>query len=175
MARGASGRRHAQAVFEIALENDALDEWQRDLESIAGALGNEDLVALLENPKVDLDRKIRIARDVLPDIAPAAANLVSLLVSRGRLRIVPDMLREFRRLVNAHYGKEEAEVTTAVAVSEEQVRQIAQDLSAILGKKVVVTSRVDPDILGGLVARVGDRLFDGSMRTRLRELKGSLA
>lgn len=175
MAKGVSGRRHAQAVFEISLENNTLDEWQTDLEMMANVLGNPEVAALLENPKLDFGKKRQVLQSILPDVAPAAMNLACLLVAKNRLRILPGLLAEFRRLVNAYHGREEAEVITAVPIGDEERKKIETDLSAISGKEVMVSSRVDPDILGGLVARLGDKLIDGSIRTRLRELRRSLA
>ncbi|NQT47947.1 MAG: ATP synthase F1 subunit delta [Chloroflexi bacterium] len=175
MAKGVSGRRHAQAVFEISLENNTLDEWQTDLEMMSNVLGNPEVAALLENPKLDFGKKRQVLQSILPDVAPAAMNLACLLVAKNRLRILPGLLAEFRRLVNAYHGREEAEVITAVPIGDEERKKIETDLSAISGKEVMVSSRVDPDILGGLVARLGDKLIDGSIRTRLRELRRSLA
>ena len=175
MAKGVSGRRHAQAVFEIALENNELDRWQADLETMANVLGNPEIAALLEYPKLDASKKRDILQNILPGITPTAMNLAYFLVAKNRLRILPDLLAEFGRLLNAHYGREEAEVVTAVPISDEEKERITKDLAAIAGKEVVLSLKVDPDIMGGLVARIGDKLIDGSVRTRLKDLRRSLA
>ncbi|RLC93632.1 MAG: F0F1 ATP synthase subunit delta [Chloroflexi bacterium] len=174
MAKGVSAKRHAQAVFQIALETGQLDRWQRDLEVMADTLAEPGLVALLENPKVKLDEKREVLEKVLPDIAPAAMNLAHFLVAKNRLRILPGMLTEYERLLNAHYGREVAEVSTAVPISDEEKERVRKRLAELLGKELVIKVKVDPDVMGGLVARVGDTLVDGSVRTRLRDLRQSL-
>lgn len=174
MAKGVSGKRHAQAVFQIALEKNELSRWQADLETIASVLGNPQVVAVLENPKLNLGQKREILQNTLPGIGPTAMNLASFLVARNRLRIVPDLVAEFARLLNDYYGREQAEVTTAVPISDEEKEKIKRNLATIVGREIVLDLKTDPDIIGGLVARFGDKLIDGSVRTRLQDLRRSL-
>lgn len=175
MAKGVSGRRHAQAVFEIALENNDLEKWQSDLDSISSVLTDSQIVAILENPKLDMGKKREMVQNLLPGLAPVAMNLVYYLVAKNRLKIVPDLFAEYERLLNAHYGRETAEVISAVPISEEEQKRIEEGLSAIVGKEVVLTLKVDPEIKGGLVARIGDKLIDGSVRERLQDLRAALS
>ncbi len=174
MAKGISARRHAQAVFQIALDNNALDRWQSDLEAMAGTLEDPQTVVMLENPKLKLGEKRNILENILPGLTPTAMNLAFFLVAKNRLRLLPDLLSEFRRLINAHYGKEVAEVVTAVPVSDKDKVKIEKGLAALVGKDLVLTLKVDPEIKGGMVAKVGDKLVDGSIRTRLQDLRRSL-
>ena len=175
MAKGVSARRHAQAVFQIAMEKKDLETWQADLERIAEVLRYPQLVALLENPKIRFSEKKRILQNILEGINPVAMNLVYFLVTKNRLRIVEDLVAEYGRLINAHYGKETAEVITAIPLGDEEKGKIQKKLATITKKEVVITTQVDPDIIGGVVAKAGDQLIDGSVRTRLKELKKSLA
>src|SRR4030042_2500668 len=101
-------------------------------------------------------------------------NLVYFLVVKKRLRIVEDLVAEYKRLMNAHYGRETADVITAIPLGDEEKERLQKRLAMITRKEVVITTQVDPDIMGGLVARVGDQLIDGSVRTRLKELRKSL-
>jgi len=174
MAKGVSGRRHAQAVFEIALENNTLDKWQKDLDQLASVLGNPEVADLLENPKVVFGNKKEMLHSILTGLSPEAMNLAYLLVARNHIRILGDLLTEFRRLVNEYHGREEAQVVTAVPIGDEEKRIIEKQLATIVGKDVVASSKVDPNILGGLVARLGDRLVDGSVRTKLHDLRRSM-
>ncbi|TET87046.1 MAG: ATP synthase F1 subunit delta, partial [Dehalococcoidia bacterium] len=112
MAKGVSAKRHAQAVFQIALEKEEMGKWQADLEVIAYALRNPGLVALLENPKLHFSEKEKVLQNILTGISPIAMNLVYFLVAKNRLRIVEDLVAEYQRLVNAYYGRETAEVVT---------------------------------------------------------------
>ena len=175
MAKRISARRHAQAVFQIALESKELERWQTDLETIVDTLKEPEITAALESPKLRLEEKKRILETILPGITPAAMNLAYFLVAKNRLRILSDLLAEFRRLLNAHYGREMAEVVTAVPISDEDKNRIRERLAALVDKELVLSVKVDPNVKGGLTAKVGDKLVDGSVRTTLEDLRRSLA
>lgn len=174
MARTLSAKRHAQAIFEIALERDELDRWRSDLKIIADTLREPQLVALLQSPKVSFKKKASLLKQFLAGTSPLAMNLVYLLVVRNRLKMVDDIVAEYERRVDAHYGVEHAEVFTAIPLDSEDRERLKEHLMSISGKKVVLTSRVEPNLLGGLVARIGDKLIDGSVRTKLEALRQSL-
>jgi F-type H+-transporting ATPase subunit delta len=175
MAKGISGRRHAQAVFRIALETGQFERWQSDLQIMAAVLQDAEMVSFLESPRVSQARKTEVLLAAVRGVAPAALNLARLLVARNRLRMIPSLVAEYRRLVYAHKGVVEADVTAAVPITEGEEARIGRDLAVITGKTVMLGVEVDPRIMGGLVVRVGDKLIDGSVRTRLQELRRSLA
>jgi F-type H+-transporting ATPase subunit delta len=175
MARRSYARRYAQAVFDIARERNELDRWQSDLEKIATLADDAELIALLENPKVRFEDKAKILAKGLGDINPLALNLVYLLVTRGRFGMVADIADEYQRLLYSYRGMEQAEVTTAVELDADERRKLEERLEAVVGKKVVLKSSVDPSVLGGIVARIGGKLLDGSTRSRLMALKKALA
>jgi len=174
MAR-ASARRHAQAVFQIALEQNELDGWRSDLEKVSEAVKDALLFAFLENPKIHFDEKARILSQCLEGINPLAMNLTLLLVAKRRLGIVEEMVSEYGRLVDEHRGIGRAEVATAVALDDEEKDKLTHRLGGMVGKEIVLATRVNPAIIGGLTARVGDKLIDGSTKSRLSALKKSLA
>lgn len=173
--RSISGRRHAQAVFQIALDSNELDKWLADLELMAHALSEPVAGAFLENPKINMAKKQELLRSVLKGISPLALNLADLLVAKKRLHLLPTLVSEYKRLVNAHRGIEEAEVTTAVAVDRQQAEKIGRGLAAMADKGILLDMKVDPEILGGFVARLGDKLIDGSVRSRLEDLRKNLS
>lgn len=175
MAKGVSGKRHAQAVFQIALEEKQLDRWLADVQKIAAVLGDEEIAAALANPKVSPERKKDVLDRGLEGVSPMAMNLAQLLVARNRLHLVRSLAIEYKRLMDAYLGLELAEVTTAVAIGAGEGEIVGKGLNALTGKKVTVALSVDPNILGGFVARLGDKLIDGSARTRLQELRKSIA
>jgi F-type H+-transporting ATPase subunit delta len=175
MAKGISGKRHAQAVFQIALEEKQLDKWLDDVERIAAVLGDAEIAALLANPKVSPDKKKDVLDRGLKGISPMAMNLAQFLVERNRLHLVRSLAVEYKRMVNAYGGVELAEVRTAVPISAQEGEKVSKGLAALSGKKVTLELSVDPDILGGFVARLGDKLIDASARTRLEELRKSIA
>ncbi|MBN2100076.1 MAG: ATP synthase F1 subunit delta [Dehalococcoidia bacterium] len=175
MAKGVSGKRHAQAVFQIALEEKQLDKWLTDVEKIAAVLGDLEIAAILANPKVSPENKKDVLDRGLKGVSPMAMNLAQLLVARNRLHLVQSLAVEYKRLMNAYGGMELAEVRTAVPISSEEGEKVGKGLTALSGKRVTLEMSVDPEILGGFVARLGDKLIDASARTRLQELRKSIA
>lgn len=174
MAKTVSARRHAQAVFELAMEKGELAKWQADLEVIAVALKDPQLAVLLENPKLRFSEKEEMLQNILSSVGPLALNLAKMLVAKNRLGIVDGLIEEFNNMLNKHFGKETAEITTAIPLSDEGKEMVRGKLAGVTGKDLVVTAEVDPEIMGGVVARVGDKLIDGSVRTRLKELRKDL-
>lgn len=174
MLRGASARRHAQAVFQIALEKKALERWKSDLEIMAQVMREPGFYALLENPALHFSEKAVLLKQQLADISPEALNLAFLLVDKGRLRILPEIIDEFDRMLDAHYGIEKVEVITALVLSDAEKESIKQGMETLLNKKVVLDNKVQEDIVGGLVIRIGDRLIDGSVITKLKTLEKEL-
>jgi len=173
MAR-ASPRRHAQAAFQIALEHGELEVWRGDLEVISEAMKDPILFAFLENPRIHFSEKTRILSQRLEGINPLAMNLALLLVAKGRLGLAQDLVLEYKRLVDEHRGIAHAEVATAVPLEPEEKDKLVSRLGDMVGKKIALTTKVDPFIIGGLIARVGDKLIDGSTKSRLLALRESL-
>lgn len=175
MLRDLAAKRYAQASFELALEQDELDRWQADLSALAGALAAPEALAFVENRKVTADAKEELLRRAVAEPAPLVWNLVRLLARKGRLGLLPQIAEQFQTLLDEHRGVAHAQVLTAVPLSDDERASLAQRLSELTGKNVTVELREEPALLGGLVARIGDRLIDGSTRTKLLALKRELA
>ena len=154
----------------MALQHGQLEQWSEDLHLINEALQNEEFRAFLEHAKVPLPRKTQAIGEAFQGVDPLMQNLLSLLVSRGLVELVPEVEREYQYFLNEYRGREEVEVYSAVPLEDPERERIAQFLTGLINKEVVLDSLVDPSILGGLVIKVGDRLIDGSTRTRLEEL-----
>jgi len=175
VARRIYARRYSQAVFNIALERKELDGWQSDLRKIASLGEDATFVALLENPKVRFEDKAGLLSERLGDINPLALNLVYLLVTRGRLSMAGDIAGEYQRLLDSYRGIEQAEVITAIPLDDEDRQRLEQHLGAVVGKKVVLKLKVDSSLIGGIIARIGDKLLDGSTHSKLMALRNELA
>ncbi len=174
MPRGVAAKRHAQAVFQLALERGELEKWLEDLKTIATTLSQPQLMAILESPKVHLDEKMELLRRCLPGVSQLALNLVYLLVARRRLRLIDQIVSEYQRLADAYQGVEHAEVTTAIPLDEEDRQRLSERLAELTGTRIVLSTRVDPNVIGGFVVRIGDRLIDGSTKSKLDSLRKSL-
>ncbi len=170
-----SALRYAEAAFELAVESDALDAWAADLRTIAGFAEEPDAAGVLLSGRVPRDEKRRLLEAALGrDVSPLALNLALLLNDRGKLQIARDVQLRYQEMLDERRGIAHATVTTAVALSDDERQAVTGKLSSITGKQVDVTSVVDESIIGGVVARIGDQLIDGSTRTRLLALKRRL-
>ncbi len=161
--------------MRIAVETKRLEEWRSALRRIEGVFTDPQLHALLENPKAPFVLKKQLLEEKLKGLDPLVINLASLLVVKARTRLIGQITAEYEVLLNRQYGIEPARVTTAVPIDDEEKARLAQRLSALTGKKVAVKLEVEPDLVGGIVARIGDKLIDGSIRNRLALLKNRLA
>jgi F-type H+-transporting ATPase subunit delta len=166
-------RRYAQAVFEIALEKKGLEKWRSDLDKMASAVGDVEFLAVLESPKIKFEEKSRLL-EKLSGIDALALNLVRLLIARGGVNMLPEIAAEFGHMVDDYHGIQTAAVVTAVPIDEKEQEKLAQTLGAMIDKKIVLQPAVAPEIIGGIVARVGGKLLDGSTRSKLMALKKDL-
>jgi F-type H+-transporting ATPase subunit delta len=174
MPRISSAKRYAQAVFELALERNEFESWQEGLTKIVDLSIDQKLMALLENPNLSFLAKKTLLQERLGGINPLASNLAFLLASKGLLRRSRDLLQKYNELVDAHRGIERAKVTTALTLGDHEKDAVSNRLEKILERKVIVDAKVDPSIIGGFIARIGDMLIDGSIQQKLGTLKRSL-
>jgi F-type H+-transporting ATPase subunit delta len=168
-------KRYAQAAFEIARDRGALDEWASDLDALATVTATPQASAFLSDTRTALKERHRFLEKTLEGADPMVLNLAKLLVTKGRVSIGPQVVEAYRSLVDEHHGVSQAEVITAVPLSDEEKRAVEERLSDLTGAKVIARLEVQPEIVGGLLARVGDRLIDGSTRGKLLALKRTLA
>ncbi len=176
MPSGAAVRRYAQAVFEMADEQGTLDQWEADLSRLAGAFEDPTIAAYFESPQVPATQKRETAEQILgAEAQPFARNLVGLLIERGRIRFLPQIYQDFHDRRLERQGIAVGEITTAVPLGPEELDLVRQRLSTLVGKDVELRTAVDPEIIGGIVARVGDQLIDGSVIGQLQKLRERLA
>lgn len=174
MPRIASGRRYAQAAFELAKERGELDEWKAGLEKLASVTKDEKLMVLMQNPKIGVSAKRELLGEKLGEVNPLILNLACLLVSRGMLKNAGSISQEYNRLVDVYHGIEHAEVVTALPLDDKESKEFSRRLEEMIGRKVVIETQVNPSLLGGFRAKIGDTLIDGSVRSRLESLRKAL-
>lgn len=170
---GVAGR-YATALFELALEGNALEQVAADLDRFNEALDAfEDLTRLVKSPVFTADEQGRALAAVLEQlkIEGLTRNFLLLVAKNRRLFATPDMIRAFRAMLARHRGETSAMVTAASKLTEAQRSALTQALQAALGKEVMLEERVDASLLGGLVVKVGSRMVDTSLRTKLNSLK----
>ena len=166
--------RYAEAAFGVARQAGTIDTWLGELEAAAALFDTPAAAQFLTSPVVPPDRKQAALLELLPGLSQEAQNFLALLTRRGRLDLIPPIVAEFRQLVQEARGVETATVTTAVPIDERQMSLIASRLTQRVGKAVQIEARVDPSIIGGVVAQIGDDVIDGSVRGRLERLRRSL-
>lgn len=167
-------RRYAAACFELAQEAGDAAGWGARLAAAAAGLGDPEVARTLTNPRITMADRVALTQSVAPGTSQPVANLLRLLMERGRIGLLPDIVTAYRRLADRAGGLVHAEVTTAVPVDEQMVGSIRRSLIERLGCDVQTEVRQDAGILGGLVVRIGDRVIDNSVRTQLQRLQAHL-
>ena len=175
MLKGAIGRRYAEAIFAIAREHNTIDRTLEDVQGIASMFSKRTLVYLLNESKVPARRKEQAIRQALaPKVLPTSLNLALLVVQRQLVEAMPNIARELAQLVLDYKNQAVADVTTAAPMDEQQLSRVRQALEQRTGKTILMQTKVQPEILGGVIASVGDQVIDGSIRHRLAVLKQQL-
>jgi F-type H+-transporting ATPase subunit delta len=172
----AAARRYARAVFELAKEEGHVDAWAARLAELRQVLEHPEALPVLHNRSIPDERRQAAAAALVGDrVGPEGTNLARLLVDAGRLDELEEIIAEFGRLADEDAGRVRATAITAVPLADPDADRLRGDLARRLGREVRLEARVDPAIVGGLVVQVGDRVFDGSVATRLRLLRRQLA
>ena len=174
MAQQLSGQRYAQAIFDLALENNEVEQWGQDLEVVSEAFQDSDFAALMKHADMSAADKRAATGSVLAGVNTMVRNLVDLLVSKGSVASISGVYTSYTELLDQHLGRQRVEVTTAIALDEAEANRITSFVSELVRREVVLTTKVDESILGGLVIQIGDRLLDGSTKARLDGLKNRL-
>jgi F-type H+-transporting ATPase subunit delta len=166
--------RYAAALFELAKEERQLPQVEADLRSFQAMLDDSaDLRRLIRSPVISAEDQGKALGAVLAKagVSPLTANFFKLIARNRRLFAVADMMRDFRALLARERGEVGADVATAHPLTPEQLNALKDALLIQIGKDVQVNTRVDPALLGGLVVKVGSRMIDSSLRTKLSNLK----
>lgn len=175
MLKGAIARRYAAAMFDLGLKQNQLDRTLDDVQGIARLFSKHTLAFLLREPKIPAQRKESVLREALSArVLPISLNLALLVVQRGLVDVMPNIATELQQMVLDYKNQAVAEVTTAAPMDEQQQALVKQALERRTGKSILLHTKVNPEILGGVVARVGDQVIDGSIQQRLQALKRQL-
>jgi F-type H+-transporting ATPase subunit delta len=176
MARSTTAtRRYAEAAFELATRDGALDAWGAGLELAARLAADEGVARVIDNPAIPhADRQAAVGRLLEGRVPGGVVNLGRLLAQRGRFESFPALAAEYNRLLNRHRGVVEAVVTSASPLTVAETDAIRARIATMTGGGVDLRSTVDPALMGGLTIRVGDQLLDASVRGRLERLRDQL-
>jgi F-type H+-transporting ATPase subunit delta len=171
---GGIAERYATALYELAEADKQLDTVAADLGGIKAMIGDSnDLRRLIRSPLIDRDQQSRAIAAVLAKagVSDLTRRFVGVVTYNRRLFVLPQIVDGFLALLAARRGEVTAEVTSANKLDQRHVEALTETLRRIVGGKVTVDLKVDPNILGGLVVRVGSRMFDSSLRSKLQRMQ----
>ena len=170
--------RYARALFDVSVKDRDLRQVEADLAGFADLIdGHETLSRVLLNPAIPTPRKRAIVNALLSrlgDITPPVAKLLTLMAEHDRLGLLPEVVRSYRARLLDHLGVVEAQVTTAQPLTLERAAAIEHSLAQVSGREVTMVTDVDPEILGGVVARLGTTVYDGSVARHLERMRHNL-
>lgn len=170
-------RRYATALVEIGAETGALDTLVAEVSAMAEVYEqNADLRKALDNPLVHHDAKVAVLQDVAAGLglSPVVRNTLLFMASRRRLNVLPTVAQLLREMNDLKRGIVRAHIVTAAPLSDEYYARLQAQLEKMTGKKVVLDKRQDESIIAGVIARIGDTVYDGSLKSRLQEIKTNL-
>jgi F-type H+-transporting ATPase subunit delta len=171
----ALGRRYAAACFAVAQEQDCVAELGTSLQLAQQVLRAQPVRSALASPQMGIRERIEIVQDLLHGLAVPARNLVLLLVTRRRLRLLDDVVGEYVNMAEVASGVLRATVVSAVPLDAATEKRVAQVLRERFGRPVRLRLEHDPSLLGGLIIHLGDRVVDDSLQTHLQQLQAVLA
>ena len=178
MTHKTAATRYARALLDVSIkENGDLERIEKDLAAWVELLASHaTLEKVLFNPAVPVQRKQAAVAELNARLktSPVLAKLVALLAERDRLVLLPDLLASYRERLLDHQNVVRAEVTTAAPLAAERVQAIERGLAQLTGRTVSIATTVNPSIIGGVVARVGSTVYDGSVTTQLQRMKQRL-
>jgi len=166
---------YAEALFEAASDAGAVDAVAAEISGFAEAVeGSPDLRQFLDNPEIEGRVKKEAVKELGSSANPITSNFLQVLIDRGRITEFPEIARAFAERVAAEAGRLEVEAVTAVPLPDDLRNRIVEEISRKTGRSVDLTESVDPEIVGGLVLRIGGAVVDGSVRHRIEELRAAL-
>lgn len=171
-------RRYARALLDVAAEAQRTDAVAEQLSSFVTAFeGSRELSDVLLNPAYTRTQRSQVVEAIMKamgTVEPALANTLRLLVERNRLTYLPDIARVYRDMADARAGRARGVVTSAAPLAPAALEELAKNLQQLTQRNVVLETRVDPSLLGGVSAQVGSVLYDGSVRTQLEQMRREL-
>jgi F-type H+-transporting ATPase subunit delta len=175
MLKGAIARRYAEAIFEIAKRQQTVERTLEDVRAIAALFARRKMAYLLSEPRIPPARKEQALRAALGSrVLPISLHLALLVVQRNLVELMPAIARALEQLVLDYKNQAVAEVITAAPLDDEALKRVKRALEKRTGKEILLQTRVQPDILGGIIARVGDEVIDASVKSRLAALQQRL-
>ena len=180
MTSGAAASRYARALFDVVLKegtDTAVEKVQGELQQFADLFARDQLAHILGNPGIPASKKKALAQALIDragQVTQPLAKLIVILAEKDRLTLLPGIARAYVERVMDHLKIVRGEVTTAIPLAPETLRVLEQGFADATGRKVMLSARIDPSIVGGVVTRLGSTVYDGSITTQLQKMKQAL-
>ncbi|MCA1032101.1 F0F1 ATP synthase subunit delta [Bacillus timonensis] len=176
MSRGIVGKRYAIALFQIAKEQNTLEQFETELRTVKQVFsGNRELQAMLSNPKLTNEAKKTMINEAFTSLSPMVLNTLSLLIDRHREDIIDEVAEEFITIANDERGIADAKVYSTRPLSEDEKKSLSAVFAQKVGKSSLrIENIIDKNLIGGLKLRIGNRIFDGSVSGKLERLEREL-
>lgn len=170
------GKRYAEALFEVALEMNRLEDFKTEISSVTKVFKDEpQLKTVFEHPKLSKAEKKDIVNAIFKDrVSQEIVNLIYIMIDKGRERYIEDISREYAVLSNKAQGIIEGKVYTAVSMDSMEKEKLQNKLSQNLNKRVILKNVIDPSLIGGVLVRLEDRVIDASIKGQLEDIKKNL-
>ncbi len=168
---------YSKALFEVAQESNSLEQMLKEFEFVVESFkAYPEFFEIIKSPKVNPANKHQVFDDTFKGkVSAELLNFFKLLVDKKRVSYIVDIFKEFKIAANEHLGIVIAKVESVVALEKKEVSELEKKLNVLTGKTVTVNNVINPDIMGGLIVKVGDKIIDGSIKNKLENLKGDLA
>ncbi|UCD83739.1 MAG: F0F1 ATP synthase subunit delta [Deltaproteobacteria bacterium] len=174
---GSLPRRYARALFSLSKEEGVLEEIEKELGQFAGLWeSEEELQRMISSPVVQLREKVDLVGKITESLKlpPVLGDFLRLLTAKGRLTIIAEICRAFEQLIDQEKGRLRAVLTSAVPLPGQTIDKIKVTLEKVLGKEISLRVDEDPELIGGAIAQVGSLVFDGSVKTKLKQMESKL-
>ena len=168
-------KRYAQAAFDIALKDGQLDSWTKDMDMIQGLLSNEGLTELFNSPRLPLAKKLQVLDELTSGkVNSSSRNMIALFVNRNAVDGLPEIVDHFTGLVDEHNKVARGNIISAVPLNDKQLSKIKESLQGLIENELILSNTVDKSIIGGMVARIGDKLIDASLKYKITKMRSDL-
>lgn len=177
MIKQSAAERYARALFDLAKEEKAIDQFGQDLTEVFALLqANTELEKLLYHPRVqESDKKEMMTKILRGQVKPLILNFILLLIDKGRINLLKEMIELYHQMAQEAKGIVEVQVETAFTLSPENRMNLTAKLKQMTGKEIAMKEAVNPALIGGIRIRVGDKVIDGTIERHLERIKESLA
>lgn len=170
--------RYSKALFEKAKEQDKLVDWETQIRRLGQLVSEEAFSSFLKDKDIPWAKKAEALEKRLGQLDSEILNLVALLLDKDKLELLSEVSDEFQKMVDRYRGisgVEKAEVITAVPLSDKDILELGENLSQAFKKPVTIQTKINPEIIGGIIIKLGDKIIDGSLRTRIDALREEVA